>query len=416
MKKKFVFDSMESDFSDIKEETIIENTGVDTERVVKAVMEATAAKKIRRFTKRGIIGLAAAVAAAVVISTVSVGAAGGFNKAFGNWFAGQPKYGLFAGSNVSVKSDKLDIDFQGIAGEDNFIGAVMDIKSKDGSAFIDKNDGNYLIYGSNDVDVTLAPLAALFVNQNDANRGGSVWYDFKDENTIQATAFYQDFSSHLKGERMTVKENQLLIVHLDEEVGTYLDKYEDLAEKYKNRLDDEHGIFSYSKSGAYEDNKYYIVTEKTVSCEFELGVNLNYKTASRVWDEFNGKEFSMNDVTVTVHNLYAKSFGMAIDATVSAIPFPEMPELDGTDSVADSIALHDYQEKIDSLGFIIEFDITMKDGSKVTAQADSRFLPSNSETVSTGLIQCVYEKDGVHAAIDPDDIVSITATAKPHMH
>ena len=87
-------------------------------------------------------------------------------------------------------------------------------------------------------------------------------------------------------------------------------------------------------------------------------------------------------------------------------------ELDGTDSVADSIALHDYQEKIDSLGFIIEFDITMKDGSKVTAQADSRFLPSNSETVSTGLIQCVYEKDGVHAAIDPDDIASITATAK----
>ena len=28
MKKKFVFDSMESDFSDISEETIIENTGV----------------------------------------------------------------------------------------------------------------------------------------------------------------------------------------------------------------------------------------------------------------------------------------------------------------------------------------------------------------------------------------------------
>ena len=89
-----------------------------------------------------------------------------------------------------------------------------------------------------------------------------------------------------------------------------------------------------------------------------------------------------------------------------------MPALDGTDPVADGTALHDYQEKVDSLGFIIEFDITMKDGSKVTAQADSRFLPSNSETVSTGLIQCVYEKDGVHAAIDPDDIASITATAK----
>ena len=89
-----------------------------------------------------------------------------------------------------------------------------------------------------------------------------------------------------------------------------------------------------------------------------------------------------------------------------------MPELDGTDP-ADSIALHNYQEKIDSLGFIIEFDITTKDGSKVTAQADSRLLPSRSDRESKDLIQCNYEKDGVHAAIDPDDIVSITATAKP---
>ena len=411
MKKKFVFDSMESDFSDIKEETIIENTGVDTERVVKAVMEATAAKKIRRFTKRGIIGLAAAVAAAVVISTVSVGAAGGFNKAFGNWFAGQPKYGLFAGSNVSVKSDKLDIDFQGIAGEDNFIGAVMDIKSKDGSAFIDKNDGNYLIYGSNDVDVTLAPLAALFYNPND-NRSGSTWYNFKDENTIQATAFYQDFGGHLKGERMTIKENELYILHLDEAVGTYTDEYDDLMAKYKNKLGKDQTIFEYSKSGAYEDNIYYIVTEKKVPFEFELGVTLNYKTYSRTINDLNGKQFSMNDVTMTINNICAKSFGLEVDATVSAIPFPEMPELDGTDP-ADSIALHNYQEKIDSLGFIIEFDITMKDGSKVTAQADSRLLPSRSDRESKDLMQCNYEKDGVHAAIDPDDIVSITATAKP---
>ena len=45
MKRKFVFDSMESDFSDIIEETIIENTGVNTERVVNTVMKATTAKK-----------------------------------------------------------------------------------------------------------------------------------------------------------------------------------------------------------------------------------------------------------------------------------------------------------------------------------------------------------------------------------
>ena len=300
MKKKFVFDSMESDFSDIKEETIIENTGVNTERVVKTVMEATAAKKI-------------------------VGAAGGFNKAFGNWFAGQPKYGLFAGSNVSVKSDKLDIDFQGIAGEDDFVGAVMDIKSKDGSAFFEKNDGNYLIYGSNDVDVTLSPLAALF--GKDPNRNGSVWYKEKDENTIQVTAFYGDPKSNIKGERMTVKEKELYILHLDEAVGTYTDEYDDLMAKYKNKLGKDQTIFEYSKSGAYEDNIYYIVTEKKVSFEFELGVTLNYKTYSRTMNDLNGKQFSMNDVTMTINNICAKSFGLEVDATVSPIPYPEMPDL-----------------------------------------------------------------------------------------
>ena len=411
MKKKFVFDSMESDFSDIKEETIIENTGVDTERVVKTVMEAAKAKKIRRFTKKGIIGIAAAVAAAIVIGTVSVGASGGFNKAFGNWFAGEPKYGLFAGSNVSKKSDTMDISFSGIAGDDTLVGAVMEIKNKDGSAFIEKNDGNYLIYGSNDVDVTLAPLFALFPNPND-NRSGSVWYDFKDENTIQATAFYQDFGGHIKGERMTVKESELWVVHLDEAVGAYPDDYDELREKYKDRLGENKLIWQYSESGNYEDTVYYLATEKTIPFEFETGVTLNYKTASRVWDDLNGKEFSMNDVTVTVNNIRAQSFMMLVDATVSAIPYPEQPEVDGT-SDEDINALHDYMEEVQSLGFIIEFDITLKDGSKVTTEADSRWMNSSNTSETRDRIQCLYEKDGVHAAIDPDDIVSITATTKP---
>lgn len=410
MKKKFVFDSMESDFSDIKEETIIENTGVDTERIVNTVMEAAKAKKIRRFTKKGIVGIAAAVAAAIVIGTVSVGASGGFRQTFGDWFAGQPKYGLFAGSNVSVKSDELDIDFQGIAGDDNLVGAVMEVKKKDGSAFFEKNDGNYLIYGSHDVDVTLAPLAALFA---DPNRTGRTWYSEKDENTIRATVFYGDPQGHLKGERMTVKESELWIVHLDEAVGTYLDDYDELREKYKDRLGEHRLIWRYSESGAYEDNIYYIATEKTVPCEFEVGVTLNYKTYSRTISDLNGKEFSMNDVTMTINKLYAKSFGIEMDATISAIPFPEMPEYDESDFEAYSHALHEYHEKVDSLGLIVELDITLKDGSKLTATANSHALTYNSDTSSTDIIDCSYMKDGLNIAIDPDDIVSITATAKP---
>ena len=63
-------------------------------------------------------------------------------------------------------------------------------------------------------------------------------------------------------------------------------------------------------------------------------------------------------------------------------------------------------------GIQIEFDITQKDGSKVTTEADSRWMNSNSASETKDMIQCLYEKDGVFAAIDPDDIVSITATVK----
>ena len=330
MKKKFVFDSMESDFSNINEESIIENTGVNTERVVKTVMEATKAKKFRRFTKKGIIGLAAAVAAAVAIGTVSAGAAmGGFNQAFGNWFAGQPKYGLFSGSNISSKSDNINVELNGIAGDDNFVGAVMTIQNKDGSKFVDNAQGEYLIFGGNNIDVTIPPIAVLF--GQDYSRGGSVCYELYDENTIKATAFYQDENKHIKGERMTVTEEELLLMHLDEEIGTYLDSYDSLMEKYKDKLGKDQAIFSHSKSGAYEDGKYYIVTEKTVPCEFELSVTLNYKTSSRALNDLNGTKLSMNDVDMTINGMQAKSFGINMDATVGAIDFPEAPDFDGMD-------------------------------------------------------------------------------------
>ena len=48
----------------------------------------------------------------------------------------------------------------------------------------------------------------------------------------------------------------------------------------------------------------------------KTGVTLNYKTYSRAIDDLNGKEFSMNDVTVTIDNIRAQSFMMLVDATI----------------------------------------------------------------------------------------------------
>lgn len=411
MKTKFAFDSMEYDFSNINEESIIENTGVDTERVVKRVMTAAKSnKKSRRFSHKVVLGLAAAVASLAVIGTVSVGAAGGFNQVFGDWFAGQPKYGLFSGDHLSSTSEKLNIDFQGIAGDDNFVGAAMTIQNKDGSNFVDNADGTFVLYGSNDVNVTLSPIASLLYDNS--NRGGSVWYTLEDEKTIKATAVYNDDNRHLKGEKMTIKENELTAFRLEQEVGDISNSFEELTKKYENQMHENQTIFLYSDSGRYEDNRFYIATEYHIPLNFELNVTLNYKTISRTMEVTQGKELAMNGVQLTINHLDAKSFGMDINATIGAITFPEEPNYDNMNEIEEAQALHDYINALQSKGFMIKFDITMKDGSKLTAKADSRMLESNSETSSTGTIRCQYLQNNSFTAIDPDQIDSITATAQ----
>ncbi len=412
MKKKFAFDSVEYDPSDINESTITEDNGVDTERVVSKVMTAVkTGRKTSAYSKRGIIGVAAAIAAVAAIGTVSVGAVGGFNQVFGNWFAGEPKYGLFPGDNISCSSDKKDIDFKGISGDDNFVGAAFSIKNKDGSSFVDSGDGTFVIYGSNDISVTESPVSMLF--GHDINRGGSVWYRLEDKDTIGVTALYSDACAHLKGERMTIKEEKLYVYHLDKVIGGVENSFDDLTEKYKNEMKQNQTVFMYSASGAYEDNKYYIATEYIIPVDFELSVTLNYKTTTREIDLADGKQLSMNDVDMTINNVKANSFGMTVNATVGAIPFPAIPNVEGLSELDAMMADHEYIEKVNSLGFGIQFDITMKDGSKLTAKSDSRLIESNSETSSTGDLNCTYMKDGKFAVIDPDEIETVTAKAIP---
>ena len=83
------------------------------------------------------------------------------------------------------------------------------------------------------------------------------------------------------------------------------------------------------------------------------------------------------------------------------------------DEIEISKAQHEYIEKMDAMGFKIELEITMKDGTKLTAESDTRLIASNNITSSAGSLYLPYQKDGKNIAVDPDDIVSVTATAKP---
>ncbi len=412
MKKKFVFDSMEYDFSDIDEQTIIKDTGVDTEKVKTKVMtEIKNRKKPRQFNKKVVWGLVAAAAVLAAMGTITVGAIGGFNQVFGDWFAGNPKYGLFAGDNVSYTSDQVDIGFQGIAGDDNFVGAAMTIRNKDGSPFIEDTKGEFLLYGANDIDVSLSPIGRMFYHN--AGRGGTVCYSLEDKGTIKATAFYEDESKHLKGERMTIKEQTLTAFRLDEVIGDVSDDYDELVNKYKDKLGKDQSIYQYSSNGTYEDNKYYIVTEFEIPLNFELSVTLNYKTVSRNIDIAQGKDLAMNGMELAIDSLDAKSFGININATVGALAFPKEPDYANMNDLEAAAASYDYMREIDSHGFMIELTITMKDGSRLKAAADSRLIGVNSETSTTGTIYSPYLQGGAYTAINPDEIDFITAEAKP---
>ena len=89
-----------------------------------------------------------------------------------------------------------------------------------------------------------------------------------------------------------------------------------------------------------------------------------------------------------------------------------MPDTEGLDEIAASKVLNEYFEKLHTLGFVIELDITMKDGSEITAEADSRLFGASNASNSNGTVNCLYMKDGLKIAIDPDEIVSITAKTK----
>ena len=75
-------------------------------------------KNVNTKAKRTSITVAAAIAATLAIGTVGAGATGSFNQVFGENFAGEKVNGVYAGTNVNVKTaDAYSAEFLGISGE-----------------------------------------------------------------------------------------------------------------------------------------------------------------------------------------------------------------------------------------------------------------------------------------------------------
>lgn len=140
MSRKNVFDYLEVDPQQLDTMQVQKETGINEENVTKLLREKMNKGKVTKIhRKRKIFAfLAAAVAATLVIGTVSAGAAGSFNSVFGERFAGERVNGIYSGGNVSIQTDpQFSGELFGITGDDNNVFNAISIRHSDRKAFID---------------------------------------------------------------------------------------------------------------------------------------------------------------------------------------------------------------------------------------------------------------------------------------
>lgn len=415
MKKKFVFDKVENDIVSIDESTVIRETGVDAAKVKESVMkEIRNEKKTRKSSFKkvfSIFAIAAALTAAATVSTMA--ATGAFNPAFGELFAGQPANGIFPGSDISVNSDSLNIEFVGVTGDETEMLSIYNITKKDGSSFVDTAD-NYCFLGNNsEMDVSESSYKQLKIFlDGGCGRSSGVSYDFVDEKTIRAVASYSDTAGCIKGERLTVKDKETTFYHIDEVL------YSDASDSFEGCTDymEKNSEYLKEKEASLKENQimipaildghanYVVATSTTIPFEYELGVKLNYKTTERAFPEVVGRKFNVLNTEWSIESIQAGSFGLKLRAVTDHSNIYAGFDMDNSENWSFE-TLHDYF----NVPTDITLNITLKDGTRVIAKGYAAF---RNEMQGHGEYEwhCTYVLDSdqsISYALDSNNIASI---------
>ncbi len=430
MKGKFVFDAAENDIINIPENTIIRDTGVKSENVKVKVKKAIKSNKNpnRRIKKRKIFSFIAAAAAIAVIGTVTAAAAGGFNGSLGEFFAGEPAQGVFPGKDVVLESSNLDIDFMGIAGDNDQVYAMMKLTKKDGTAFADINDDtfidNYDPENSGIVMIEKTLWNNIFEPAH--TEIGAVSYSFTDDKTLCALITCTDDNKKLIGSRLNVSDNMAAAYTpvktiytpkngdgystLSTESGSGMWNIDetvvyDLEKKYEGKLKDDQVI------RLSEDRQSVIIAQKTdIYLDYEVDVTLNYKPTLRSITSSKGKKYSINNSEWEIDFITAGSFTMNVSAHTWDPPQNDEFDTENMDN-RDEEKTQEYYAYRDS--FIPRnFTITLKDGKTYTAaQREIGLVSSCSIGDGFGEVSVTlsyYDENGSLSALDPDDISAIT--------
>lgn len=413
-KTKNIFNYMLTDPENIDEKTIYEETGVNTDNVKALVMDkihenkTTSLKKNHK--KRWTISLIAAAVAVAVVGTTAA-ATGSFNSTFGQWFAGDMEGGMYAGGNVQFESEKLNCNFKGIAGDKSEVYAVMSLTKKDGSKFVENTD-EYFALGSSyteNIDCTISlqdQIADKMWYFGQEMRGGSVYYQLADENTMDVIINYGS-QFNIIGQTLTVNStNDLGIAHIDEialtadEVKAYWNKWEKLYEetseihettpeedifyqtgiKYDGKLN-ENQILTWTPNGDWA-----VVTITPIEMEYDLSVKLNYRDTTKNLPVADGLTVNIGNKDIPVEKIEAQPLELNIQLSKDV-------------SVATS-----------SYGILNDVKVTLNDGKTYTSQVTYHKPSENSSlplTLNAEFLE-VSDKSVKKVVINPENIVKIT--------
>ena len=415
-KTRNIFDYMLTEPENIDEQTIYENTGVNKENVREILMQkineskttSTSSKKSHK--KRWTISLIAAAAAVAVVGTTAA-ATGSFNSTFGQWFAGDMEGGMYAGGQVQFESEKLNGDFKGIAGDKNDVYGLMTLTKKDGSKFVENTD-EYFIVGTDDnsnIDCTISlqdQIADKLWYFGQEMRGGEVYYQLRDENTIDVIVHYGS-QFNIIGETLTVdKTGTVGLAHIDEialtadEVDAYWDKWNKLYEETSeiHEITEEENIFvqtGIKYDGKLSENQtlawtpngdWAVVTVTPIEMEYDLSVKLNYRDTTKNLPVADGLTVNIGNKDIPVEKIEAQPFELNIQLSKDIIV------------------------ETSSYGILNDVTVTLNDGKTYTSQVTYHKPGENSSlplTLNAEFLE-VSDKSVKKVVINPENIVNIT--------
>ena len=245
------------------------------------------------------------------------------------------------------------------------------------------------------------------------NAVAGVSYDFVDNKTIRAMAVFTDTAGCIKGERLTVNDTETSFYHIDEVL------YSDKSGTFLGCTDymEKNDALIKQKEATFKDNQFItpilgddgvsrlaVTTVTTIPFEYELGVTLNYKTTEKTFSEAAGKKFRAMNSDWTVKNVKAGSFSIRIDAET------DNKTNDGLDLADQENRTQEQMNKYLNTDEGLKAEITLKDGTKISAQASSQnSTEADGHNESSWILTyCTYENAGAMYAIDANEIVSVT--------